>query len=82
MAGYKALFVGEQKVKKVRWSSREDAARHIVRDGLSVLNVYETTQGRQYFDVSDKIAHLISVGYASVSLTDNVRDFVKRAKIK
>lgn len=75
MAGFKALFVGEQKVKKTYWKSREDAARTILRDGLSVSVVYETEDGNKFFDRSYEIALLL---HAMGQLPDNVRKFVER----
>jgi hypothetical protein len=74
MAGYKALFVGEQKVKKTAWKSRADAVKRIVNDGLSVVAIYETEDGKHYFDCSADIAELLNVG----SGPDNVRKFVER----
>jgi hypothetical protein len=74
MAGYKALFVGEQKVKKTEWKSRQDAANRILWDGLSVVTVYETEDGKNYFDRSAEIATLIPVERAA----RNVREFVER----
>jgi hypothetical protein len=73
MAGYKALFVGEQKVKKTGWKNREHAAKCILRDGLSVVTVYETEDGRHYFDKSAEIAALVGPDAA-----DNIRKFVER----
>ena len=77
MGNYKALFVGEQKVKSTDWKSRDDAAKQIVERGLSVVSVYEATDGKRFFHISDKIAEKIKADYAN--LADNVKAFLLRA---
>lgn len=76
MAGYKALFVGEQKVKKTDWKSREDAAKRILRDKLSVVTIYETEDGKNYYDRSAEIAVLIP---RTLGMPANVSRFVNTA---
>ena len=79
MGNYKALFVGEQKVKSTFWRSREDAAKRIVEGPLSVVSVYERRGDTQhFFDVSNDIAKIIKDTYG-MQLPETVRSFLLKA---
>jgi hypothetical protein len=80
MGNYKALLVGEQKVKSTEWRDRDHAAMCIIRDGLSVQSVYERKGSTpHFFDVSDKIAAIIKSKHSANSLPDNIKAFLIRA---
>jgi hypothetical protein len=60
MPNYKVLFVGEQKVKGMPWRNREDAARQIVEQHLSVTSIYEAKKGPHFFDVTKQVLEFVN----------------------